>query len=150
MAFNPDDPTNALELCIVLDTGSQSSYLMEAVRDQLLLKNFGEQPMSIATFGSSEAEKRVCKQVTVGLRCKDDDVIHLTVFSIPTICQPIAPYAMDQHRDCYPHLTGLELADNVYTRSPLEVGLLVGSDHYWKFLTGRIRRGKEGPVAIET
>ena len=129
-AFNPDDPTNALELCIVLDTGSQSCNLTEAVRDQLSLKNFGEQPMSIATFGLSEAEKCVCKQVTVGLRCKDDDVIHLTVFSIPTICEPIAPYAMDQDRDCYPHLTGLELADNVYTHPPLEVGLLVGSDHY--------------------
>ena len=27
--------------------------------------------------------------------------------------------------------------------------MLVGSDHYWRIVTGRTRRGTSGPVAIE-
>ena len=106
--------------------------------------------MSIVSFGSSEAERRVCKYMTVGLRYKDNSTMHLAVFSVPTICQPIAPYAMYDHHDHFPHLVGLDLANNAYTSPPLEVGLLIRSDHYWEFLTGKIRRGAEGPVAIET
>ena len=105
--------------------------------------------MLIVTFGSSEAKRQVCNYMRVGLRCRDDSMIHLTVFSVPTICQLIAPrFVADCHR--FPHLAGLELADDVCTDSPLEIALLIGSDHYWEFLTGRIRRGEEGPVAIET
>lgn len=149
VVFNPDDPSKAIEIHIVLDTGSQSSYLTDTVRDRLALRIGGERQMSIVTFGSSEAERRVCKYMTIGLRCKDNSTMHLTAFSVSTICQPIAPYTVADCRDRFPHLLGLELADNVYTSSPLEVGFLIGSDHYWDFLTGRTRRGG-GPVAVET
>ena len=93
--------------------------------------------MSIVTFGSSEAERCVCKYMTIGLRCKDNSTMHLAVF-FPMIYQLITPYAMYDHHDRFPHLVGLDLADNAYTSSPLEVGLLIGSDHYWQLLTGKI------------
>ncbi len=32
----------------------------------------------------------------------------------------------------------------------MEVDLLVGSDYYWELATGRICRGNDGPVAVET
>ena len=32
----------------------------------------------------------------------------------------------------------------------MEVDLLIGSNYYWKFATGEIYRGEEGPVAINT
>lgn len=105
--------------------------------------------MSIVTFGSSEAKRQVCNYMRVGLRCRDDSMIHLTVFSVSTICQPITPCSVADYRDRLPYLAGLELADNMCTGSPLEIALLIGSDHYWEFLSGKIRRG-EGPVSIET
>ena len=115
VAFNPDDPSQATQVRIVLDTGSQSSYITDAIQDQLSLKIGGERPISIATFGSSEAERRVCKHMTVGVKCKDNSTVNLNVFSIPTICQPIASHTMEDNMDCFPHLVGLDLADNVYT-----------------------------------
>lgn len=42
VAFNPDDPSKAVQIRIVLDTGSQSSYLTNAVQDQLSLTVDGE------------------------------------------------------------------------------------------------------------
>ena len=47
------------------------------------------------------------------------------------------------------HLQGLELADNSFGHSELEVDLLVGADFYWQFITGRIIRGKYGHTAVE-
>ena len=32
----------------------------------------------------------------------------------------------------------------------MDVDLLIGSDFYWKFLTGEIRQGEVGPVAMKT
>ena len=76
-------------------------------------------------------------------------MIHLTVFSVPTICQPIAPCFIADCLDCFPHLAGLELADDVCTSSPLEIALPIGSDHHWEFLNEKIQCRK-GPVTIET
>ena len=150
IAFNPDNPSKTSRVRIVLDTGSQNSYVIDNVRNQLSLKTGGERSMSIATFGSSEAERRVCKYTTIRLKCKDNSDMHLTVYSVPSICQPITPNAVPDNYDRFPHLVGLELADDVPSDSPLEIGLLIGSDHYWEILTGKIQRGREGPVAIET
>ena len=88
--------------------------------------------MSIVTFSSNKAKRRVCNYMymKVGLRCRDDSTIHLTVFAVPTICQPISPSSVADCRDCFPHLAGLDLADYVCTGSLLEIALLIGSDHY--------------------
>lgn len=95
--------------------------------------------MSIVTFGSNEAKKQLCKYMRVGLKCRDDSMIHLTVFSVLTIiCKPIAPRSIADCHDCFPYLAGLQLADNVCTSPPLEIALLIGPDHYWEFLTGNI------------
>lgn len=32
----------------------------------------------------------------------------------------------------------------------MEVNLLIGSDYYWQLVTGEIRRGEDGPVALHT
>ena len=47
-------------------------------------------------------------------------------------------------------MANLELADLGETSGELEVDLLVGSDHYWSIVTGRVIRGPSGPVATET
>ena len=149
-AFNPEDPSKTTRVRVVLDTGSQHTYVTDTVRRELGLTTGGERNLSIVTFGSSEAKRRVCKYMTIALQCKDGSSRQLTVFSVPMICQPLAPSSMSEHLHRFPHLTGLELADDLSSDSPHEVGLLIGSDHYWEFLTGRIHRGEEGPVAVET
>lgn len=32
----------------------------------------------------------------------------------------------------------------------MEIDILIGSDHYWEVVTGRIIRGASGPTAVET
>ena len=50
----------------------------------------------------------------------------------------------------YGHFIGLTLADSTGGQTDLSVQLLIGGDHYWKFVTGKIFRGFDGPVAMET
>ena len=63
---------------------------------------------------------------------------------------PAHPRDIGQVRTCCVHLSGLELADPGVDGKDLEIDLLIGSDHYWKVVTGRIVRGDNGPTAIET
>ena len=48
----------------------------------------------------------------------------------------------------YAHLSGLELADCSGGTDAGEIDVLIESDFYWKFVTGKVRRGSGGPVAI--
>lgn len=50
----------------------------------------------------------------------------------------------------YEHLTGLHLADHSDGNSPLQIDILIGCDHYWELITGKVRRGESGPTAIQT
>ena len=46
--------------------------------------------------------------------------------------------------------TGIELADSADIGDVLEVDMLIGSDFYWSLVTGRVRWGRIGPMAVHT
>ena len=48
----------------------------------------------------------------------------------------------------YSHLAGLTLADDC--EGEADIDMLVGTDQYWNFVTGRPIRGDSGPTAIHT
>ena len=135
-----------------MDTGSQMSYIADAVRQQLALTAAGERSLSIMTFGATQGSDRSCEYVRVGLRLRSGKDVIVTLFSVPTICEPLTSHPLVDCRETYPHLTGLELADypGDDQSQSLHVDILIGSDHYWDLITGRLQRGADGPVAIET
>ena len=47
-------------------------------------------------------------------------------------------------------VSNLQLADSTDGSAAVEVDLLIGSDYYWELATGRVSRGEDGPVAVET
>ena len=112
-----------------MDTGSQRSYITNRVRRELALTTAGAQHMTIVTFGAKQGENRVCEYVRVGLRLKNGQVQILTLFSVPTICEPLASHAQMNCGEMYPHLTELDFADEPEDAHRLHVDILVGSDH---------------------
>ena len=68
--------------------------------------------------------------------------------AIPFICSPIAKQPLSFAKHYYPHLRGLELADN--NEDNCEIDLLIGADNYWGMVTGTVRRGESGPMAVKT
>ena len=149
-AFNPDCPSISTRVRVVMDTGSQMSYIADAARQQLALTAAGERSLSLMTFGATQGSDRSCEYVSVGLRLRNGKDVIVTLFSVPTICEPLTSHPLVDCRETYPHLTGLELADDPGDDQSLRVDILIGSDHYWDLITGRLQRGADGPVAIET
>ena len=133
-----------------MDTGSQRSYITDRAREQLALATSGEQYMTIMTFGDTHGERRICEYVKVGFKLRSGQSQILTLFSVPAICQQLTCHPLVNYRDVYPHLSGLEFAEEPEDNQELHVDVLVGSDHYWDLITGRVRRGSDGPVAIDT
>ena len=67
---NPHDPTLLLNARIVMDSGSQKSYLTQQAKDSLSLPAIGKQHLSIAAFGSSGGEPRQREVVRLAVRSK--------------------------------------------------------------------------------
>ena len=64
---HPSEPHVSLEVHLILDGGSQKSYISERARNLLKLEPIGEQSLSIVTFGSSKGNTNVCPIVNVGM-----------------------------------------------------------------------------------
>ena len=72
------------------------------------------------------------------------------LFTVPYICSPISNQAIDLAKATYEHLIDLPMADSTDGKCELRVDILVGADLYWNFVSGKIVRNEDEPVAIET
>ena len=145
--FNPDD---SQRVRIVFDSGSQRSYITESLKLELNLTARGEQSMSIMTFGSSDANARLCDIVHVGLKLLGGGTMLLSLYAVPLICEPFSCQPVTVCQMNYQHLADLPLADPSDGQEHLEISILIGCDQYWSLITGETRRGVNGPVAIQS
>lgn len=148
--YDPDDPQNSMNVRAILDTGSQQSYASRHVTDTLKLKACRKQLLSVMTFASSDQQTKNHDVVRIGLATRDGKGQELEVFTVPFICQPLSAQPVNLCAAKYDHLNNLDLADPCHDGTSMEVDLLIGSDCYWTLVTGEIRRGEAGPVAIHT
>ena len=138
MIHRASDPNVSLKVRLILDGGSQKSYVSKRVCDILDLEVVGEQPLSIATFGSDKGCSRVCPIVTVGLCLRS---YPLSLYVMPTICEPLVGQPILACINQHPHLMGLELADSSGNKSPLLVDVLIGcpASSVWELEALRIQ-----------
>ena len=92
----------------------------------------------------------MCDVVQLAVKTKDHATLKITALVVPVICNPLTSQPIRRTQECYDHLTGLELADSAGASDNLEVDILIGSDWYWNLATGRVIRGRSGPIAIHT
>lgn len=144
------EPHNSIRVRIILDGGSQKSYLSERARHLLKLEPTGEQAFSIATFGSSKGTMKVCPIVNVGLCLRGYPSVSISLYVMPTICESLVGQPISTCINQHPHLSGLELADFSDSALNMPVDMLIGSDYYWQLVTGSICRGTNGPVTVHT
>jgi len=146
--YNPLNPTMVMKVRVILDSGSQKSYISQVVKNTLNLERQNSQHLSIATFGAKK-ESKLYETVEVGMKMRHGVDHVFSVLVVPHICEPISPQPLQICLENCEHLSQLDLADSGGD-SPLEVHILIGSDYYWTLATGEIKRGTSGPVAVET
>ena len=144
------EPAPALEVRAILDAGSQKSYVTIRVQETLHVKRSHSESMIIKTFGSGQGERRICDIVQLKIATNDGDPLILSAVAVPHICDPVRVQPISSSQASCAHLSGLELADSGDITGDLEIDLLIGSDYYWRLVTGRVLKGDSGPTAVET
>ena len=134
----------------IMDSGSQRTYVTSLVRGQLNLPTIRRESLQIRTFRATEAQNASCDIVELDVVAEGNETLRLTALVVPFICNPLTSQPINYAAQSYDHFIGLELADSAETSDVLENDMLIGSDLYWKLVTGQVVRGDSGPTAIHT
>ena len=135
---------------IILDSGSQRSYITNHLKKDLNLQVDHQETMLIKTFGSKEEKSQNCDVVHFSIKLLDGKDMQMSAYSVPLICEPLSGQTVDLAKNMYDFLSDLHLADYPREAGPAEVHILIGSDQYWQLVTGEVRRGDSGPMAVHT
>jgi len=106
--------------------------------------------VNIKTFGSETTKTKTVDVVTVSIHPKKGSPINILFSTVPLICEPLCCQPVAYTKQQYRHLSNLDLADFSRVGEKLQIDALIGSDHYWQLVTGRVVHGEIGPTAIHT
>ena len=149
--FNPQaKPRRHREVRAILDTGSQNTYILEEVARRLQLPQVGEEKLKVQTFGEKQEAPMTFPVVKLAIQTQHGGPIKVDALVVPYVCDTIHNQPTEEARNNHHHLKNLHLSDPHKGEDELDVEFLVGSDVYWKLVTGQTRRGRDGPTAIKT
>ena len=139
---------NQVPVRVLMDSGSQRTYITDTLNNKLGLVPEKTELLNLNTFGNDKVERRKCDKVKLQLKGQSKD-IELSALSFPKIC---AALSTSLDIDEYPHLQGLQLADdNLHSNdTDSDIDILIGSDYYYHIITGEIQRGDVGPCAVNS
>lgn len=130
------------EAVVLLDTGSDRSFITESLVKRIQPKWVGAEQLSYTSFGSGGAsEPQVRSMFQVNL-----PGVMLNVTEVPVICATLQRPPVPQ--EILQSFTG-KLAD-VSPGSSTEVDILIGLDHYWTLMNGRAVRLSDSLIAQES
>ena len=118
-----------IEANILLDEGSQRSFLTECLARSLQLQPDHTEDICLASFGSSTGLVRRLNVATILLETITGDKLPLSVLLVPAIAAPI------QNTSCssianLPYLKELKLANPLTAGEQFNITLLIGADYY--------------------
>ena len=137
-----------IEATILLDEGSQRSFLTEGLATNLKVQTDHTEDICLASFGSPTTLVKRLDVGTIYLETITGERLPLSVLIVPTIAAPIHN-TTDYTINRLPYLKGLQLAHPITVGEQFEVTLLIGADHYWQIVEDHIVRGP-GPTAVKS
>jgi len=144
MVFKVNDPQRKVEARIMLDSGSQRSYITKEVAYGLSLAPKCSETMIIKTFGSQSEVKQVCDVVSL---LKNGRNMQLSFLTVPFICEPLSSQPTAYASEHYPHLAGWSWQTMLLSKT---LSVSTSSDNYWRLVTGDIISADVGPTAVRT
>ena len=118
--YNPIDSSSTQKLRVILDNGSQRSYLTNKMKNSLKLTTTRRQQLSIATFGATKGAPRHCDVVRIGIVTQTGQQEELELFTILHIREPLLAQHVDLSSAVYSHLAPLQLAETHQGDNPIE------------------------------
>lgn len=150
-AFVYSNDNSQAYIRLIIDGGSQLTFIRECLSRKLNLPIVGTRNISVYSFGNSKhPPSSMCKQVLLKLRNRQNSTtIEIRAIEVPEICFDILSPPTVNH----PAIEGLQLADAVTNEGlqPLEgINLLIGADNYWQIVTGEYLKLSSDLVAVNT
>ena len=146
MAVN-DVNSKTAQVRILLDTGSQRTYITSRLKSKLNLSPVKSETLHLNTFGDERYTKQQCHVVNLRLQGSQGE-IEISALCFPRICSAVSAKV---NIDNYAHLQDLELADmSIAETSQQDVDVLIGSDYYFDIVSGDVIRSNSGPVAVSS
>nr|XP_058965776.1 uncharacterized protein LOC131792425 [Pocillopora verrucosa] len=124
---------------LLLDTGSQRSYITEQLADKLQLPIKGSETLTVYTFNTSKPRQLQTPVTELRLLTKDGSSLHLRVNVVPKITGTLQRACFDRKK--IEHLLkDITLADSIPTsKETASIELLLGSDYYCDIFSGDIQ-----------
>lgn len=144
---NSNNTSREVRVKMMLDSGSQRTYVSERVKNILNIPTKGTERLEISTFGNNQTSNQIASNIELSLISSNKQSIPIQALAVPFICLPVRNQPSEAAKGHFEKLN-LNYADSGLDN---EIDLLVGSDYYWELVTGKIHQGKEaGLVAMET
>ena len=145
------EQSKSIQTRVLFDLGSQKSYCTLSVKNTLNLPTLKKEWIMIKTLGEANPRVRECDSAQLRIQGFEGTSLYLNVFAVDRICFPLSNQTIELTQDSYPHLRGLQLADNTQEETDLEVHILIEADYYWNFFSDEtVRRGTGTPVATNS
>lgn len=140
-----------MEVNIMLDICSDKNFVTTEVSEQIGLKGHME-AMSITgiTGITDESKGRGIVTATIKNRHHLEDSQKVQLVVVPQVCIPFTRAAISEKTLKSKYLKRLQLADDYSTEKFCKIDVLIGLPSYWAMVSGRIRRSKNNPIAMES
>ncbi|KAH7945567.1 hypothetical protein HPB49_012990 [Dermacentor silvarum] len=134
---------------LLFDGGSKRTFITETCSRTLGCKLLGTEALSVGVLVGTYSQ-RTFRRVEVFLVCTDSDKVYkIEAPETPSICEQVIPCPTEEIRATLLELS-LPLGDDSPQGENLRIEVLVGSDHFWVFLTGKVKRLNSASTAMET
>lgn len=145
---NTNNASREVRVKLLLDPGSQRTYVTERVKNILNLPVKGTEKLEISVFGNKQTSNRIASNVELSIASSSNaQAIPIQALTVPFICLPVRNQPLEAAKGHFENLN-LNFADSGLDD---EIDLLVGLDYFWELVTGKLHQGKEpGLVAMET
>ncbi|XP_052787362.1 uncharacterized protein LOC128222417 [Mya arenaria] len=124
---------NSRQIRLLLDSGSQRTYVTERLAEQLDLVRGEMQEIKLVTFGSNKAKVIKTPTTKLSLKLTNGKYLSITANIVPDITGTIERKAVHlSHSENIQHiLSSVDLADTIPTTNEYStINLLVGNDYY--------------------
>ena len=122
---------------MLLDTGSQRTYITDALAKKLSLKKGQESEINLVTFGSEKPKTQRTSETTIGIMLKGGNVMNINASVVPSITGSILRRPVQcKYLQNWEHLWNEDnMADSFPTvKETTTIELLIGNDYYLDFV----------------
>ena len=129
---------------ILLDIGSQQTFITQRIADELKLKPIRKISMGVSGFLSHrDGEMKLKEYEIIILPMNSSKQNHkVKVLCVPNICSKIKGQNLSCVIKNHDFIRKLQLADTSFN-GETNVDILIGADLYWQFVTGETKRSEK-------